>query len=124
MNMLNRKIILIGALAILIAGSMSFLFGQSIKLGKFTLPRDVEYNGKTISKGEYQLSLETSEEKTFICISNEELLAKEMAIIQEVKKNYPQPVFAVDVITQDKDQFVRISIFKGQKVYKAFYKCI
>ena len=122
--MLHRRIIFIGVLAILIAGTISILFGQSIKLGKFTLPRDVEYSGKTIPKGQYQLSLETREEKTFICISNEELLSKEMAIIQEVKKNYPQPVFAVDVITQDKDQFVRISIFKGQKVYKAFYKCL
>ena len=114
-----------GVLAILTAGALTLLFGQSIKVGKFTLPREVEYTGKTISKGEYQLSLKTEEEKTFICIwKNEELLSEEMAIIQEVKKNYPQPVIAVDVLTQDKDQFVRISIFMGQKVHKAFYKCI
>jgi len=123
--MLHRKAILTGVLAILTASALSLLFGQSIEVGKFTLPRDVEYNGKTIPKGEYQLSLKTEGEESFVCIwKNEELLSEEMAIIQQVKKNYPQPVIAVDVITQDKDQFVRISIFMGQKVYKAFYKCI
>ena len=123
--MLHGRTILIGVLVILIAGAMSILMGQSIKLGKFTIPRDVEYNGKTIPKGVYQLALEMGGEETFICISkDEELLSREIAIIQEVKKNYPQPVVSVDAITQDKDQFVRISVFMERKVYKAFYKCV
>ncbi len=122
--MLQKRIILIGVLVIFIAGTLSLLFGQGVKVGSFTLPKDVEYSGKTIPKGVYQLSLETKGEDTYICIwKDEEQLSKEMAIIQEAKKNYPEPVIAVDVITQDKDQFVRISVFMERKVYKAFYKC-
>ena len=109
---------------IMLTSASLLLSGQRIELGKFTLPRDVEYSGKTIPKGEYQLSLETKEEGTFIGIwKGEELLSEEMAIIQDVEKDYPKPVIAVDVITQDKEQFVRISVFMGKKVYKAFYKC-
>ncbi len=123
--MLQKRIILMGVLAIFIAGTLSLLFGQGVKVGSFTLPRDVEYSGKTIPQGVYQLSLETKGEDTYICIwKDEEQISKEMAIIQEAKKNYPEPVITVDVITQDKDQFVRISVFMERKVYKAFYKCV
>ena len=123
--MLQKRVILMGVLVIFIAGTLSLLFGQSVKVGSFTLPRDVEYSGKTIPQGVYQLSLETKGEDTYICIwKDEEQLSKEMAIIQEAKKNYPEPVITVDVITQDKDQFVRISVFMERKVYKAFYKCV
>ena len=114
-----------GVLAIFTAAALSLLLGQGLKLGKFTLPKDVEYSGKTIAKGVYQLSMETSDEDAFICIwKDDEQLSRELAIIQEAKKNYAKPVIAVDVITQDKDQFVRISVFMERKVYKAFYKCI
>ena len=123
--MLQKRIILMGVLVIFIAGTLSLLFGQGVKVGTLTLPRDVEYSGKTIPQGVYQLSIETRDEDTFICIwKDEEQLSKEMAIIQEAKKNYPTPVIAVDVITQDKDQFVRIRVFMERKVYKAFYKCV
>lgn len=123
--MLYKRVILMGVLAIFTAGVLSLLLGQGVKVGKFTLPRDVEYSGKTIPQGVYQLSLETKGEDTYICIwKDEEQLSKELAIIQEAKKNYPTPVIAVDVITQDKDQFVRISVFMERKVYKAFYKCV
>ena len=123
--MINSKAMRVGVLVIILTSASVLLSGQKIELGKFTLPRDVEYSGKTLLKGEYQLSLETREEGSFIGIwKNGELLSEEMAIIQDVKKEYPQPVIAVDVITQDKDQFVRISVFMGKKVYKAFYKCL
>jgi len=123
--MLQRRGVLMGVLAIFTAAALSLLLGQGLKLGKFTLPKDVEYSGKTIAKGVYQLSMETSDEDAFICIwKDDEQLSRELAIIQEAKKNYAKPVIAVDVITQDKDQFVRISVFMERKVYKAFYKCI
>ncbi|MFB0517865.1 MAG: hypothetical protein ACETWC_01130 [Acidobacteriota bacterium] len=123
--MLYKRVILMGVLAIFTAGALSLLLGQGVKVGNFTLPRDVEYSGKTIPQGVYQLSLETKGEDTYICIwKDKEQLSKEMAIIQEAKKNYPTPVIAVDVITQDEDQFVRISVFMERKVYKAFYKCV
>jgi hypothetical protein len=119
-----KRVILCATLIFILSTIMS-LWAENTNLGSFNLLRDITYEGKTITKGAYDLELEIAGEDAYLIIKKgEEVLCREMAIIMPAKRNYASPEITVVILTKDDDPILRIRVFVGDKVYSTYYQYI
>jgi hypothetical protein len=124
-NKMRIKRVIVYAALILMLSSIILLWAENTNLGSFNLPRDITYEGKTITKGTYDLELEIAAEDAYLLIKKDnEVVCREMAIIMPAKQNYASPKITVVVLAKDDDPILRIRVFVGNKIYSTYYQYI
>ncbi len=119
------KRVILCATLIFILSTIMPLRAENTNLGSFNLPRDITYEGKTITKGSYDLELEIAGENAYLIIKrDDEVLCREMAIIMPAKHNYASPKITIAILAKDDDPILRIRVFVGNKIYSTYYQYI
>ena len=122
---MNKKRLIKAAIVILLLSITIPLRSEDVELGSFKLPRDINYQGRVIAKGSYNLDLELKEAEAFLLIKKDgEVLCREMAIVIPGKKEYETPRITVTILTRDDDPLLRIRTFVGSSTYSGYYQYI
>ena len=113
--------VLVVLLALGVAGSGVGWAGQAAGSVKLTKP--IKYQGKTIDKGVYKVSIEDASEGPTLALATAsgEVVVSELAIVQETKRVATKPRASVHMVTRG-GPFVRLLVSAGNKKYWAFFE--
>jgi hypothetical protein len=94
----------------------------AVDVGTVRLPASIQYQGKTIEKGRYQLSIGDSAKGPTIVLSTKDgrQLVDELAITQEAKK-VRRPAVSVHINRKD-EKLVRITVRSEDVRYLAYFE--
>lgn len=126
---INRVCFLIVWLAICLFPLFSFQDDTDVMLGRFIMPRDLEWGLKIMPKGEYEISLYKAVRSAIsiatIDRDGTQGVYSRMsdAEVTEIKENYPKPKVEIGVVTEGGEEFVEIRVFYENKMYRNLWKC-
>ena len=103
-------------------GGGFFPVWAAVDVGTVRLPKSIEYRGKTIEKGRYQLSIGDSAKGPTIVLSTKDgrQLVDELAITQQAKK-VRRPSASVHINRKD-EHLLRITVRSQDQRYLAFFE--
>ena len=113
--------IAICTLAVVAVGGGVGWAGQAA--GSVRLVKPITYQGKTIDKGVYKVSIEDATEGPTLVLSTsaDEVVASELAIIRDTRGGMAKAHASVSMVTRG-GPFVRLAVVSGNKRYLAFFE--
>jgi hypothetical protein len=101
----------------------------TVELGKFEIPKDLEWGIRILPKGEYQVFVHRGRRSAIGLATvkpDDAGMTSAWSVdaeVTEIKESYSQPKVDVGVVTEAGETFVEIRVLMGNKLYKGLWKC-